>query len=105
IHLMKPIRQWELHAALARVLVRHTPQNLAASPAPVSKKTGGLHLLLAEDNLINQKLAVSLLVKQGHTVHVVGTGRSAVDALKDRQFDAVLMDVQMPEMGGFEATA
>ena len=62
-------------------------------------------MLLAEDNAVNQRLAVRLLEKQAHTVVVAGTGREALDLLERQRFDVVLMDVQMPEMGGFEATA
>ncbi len=54
---------------------------------------------------MNQRLAVKLLDKRGHEVVVVSTGRKAVDAVAQQAFDAVLMDVQMPEMDGFEATA
>jgi CheY-like chemotaxis protein/HPt (histidine-containing phosphotransfer) domain-containing protein len=60
---------------------------------------------LAEDNSVNQKLAVCLLQKHGHTVVVAENGQRALDALKGEAFDALLMDVQMPVMGGFEATA
>jgi two-component system, sensor histidine kinase and response regulator len=62
-------------------------------------------ILLAEDNLVNQTLAVRLLEKRGHAVTVTGNGREALAALAKEEFDLVLMDVQMPEMGGFEATA
>jgi CheY-like chemotaxis protein len=62
-------------------------------------------ILLAEDNLVNQKLALRLLEKRGFEVTVVGDGRAALDALEKASFDAILMDVQMPEMDGFEATA
>jgi len=65
----------------------------------------GLHILLAEDNPVNQRLAVRVLEKQGHTVVAVGDGKAAVDALEEGRFDVVLMDVEMPEMNGFEATA
>jgi CheY-like chemotaxis protein len=60
--------------------------------------------MLAEDNVVNQKLAVRLLEIRGHSVVVVGNGREALSALESLAFDAVLMDVQMPEMDGFEAT-
>ena len=63
-----------------------------------------LHILLAEDNVVNQKLAVRLLEKQGHSVVVAGNGREVLSALYERSFDLVLMDIQMPEMDGFEAT-
>lgn len=61
-------------------------------------------ILLAEDNLVNQKLAVRILEKQGHQVEVVENGLEAYNAIKSSKFDVVLMDVQMPVMGGFEAT-
>jgi signal transduction histidine kinase/DNA-binding response OmpR family regulator/HPt (histidine-containing phosphotransfer) domain-containing protein len=64
-----------------------------------------LRLLLAEDNVINQKLMLRLLEKAGHAATVVRSGRAALDALAKDRFDMVLMDVQMPEMDGFEATA
>jgi CheY-like chemotaxis protein/HPt (histidine-containing phosphotransfer) domain-containing protein len=62
-------------------------------------------VLLAEDNLVNQKLVVRLLEKEGHVVVVAGNGHEAVTAFQRQPFDLVLMDVQMPEMDGFEATA
>lgn len=61
-------------------------------------------ILLAEDNLVNQKLAVRILEKQGHLVEVVENGLEAYEAIKRNKYDVVLMDVQMPVMGGFEAT-
>ena len=64
-----------------------------------------LRVLLAEDNLVNQRLALRLLEKAGHTVRVAGNGRQALQALERDRFDVVLMDVQMPEMDGMEATA
>jgi two-component system sensor histidine kinase/response regulator len=64
-----------------------------------------LRILLAEDNRLNQKLALGILSKHGHSVQVVGNGRKAVEAVERETFDLVLMDMHMPEMGGFRATA
>src|SRR6202022_1826283 len=64
-----------------------------------------LQILLVEDNAVNRVLAVRLLEKRGHTVAVAGNGKEALAALEKQAFDLVLMDVQMPEMDGFEATA
>ena len=66
---------------------------------------GPLRVLLAVDSLVNQKLAVAVLEKRGHRVVVANNGREALAALESQGFDLVLMDVQMPEMDGFEATA
>src|SRR5439155_156321 len=77
-----------------------------ASPRPVvATSRTPLHVLLAVDNAVNRKVAVRLLQKRGHTVVAVEDGRQAVRALDRERFDVVLMDVQMPEMDGFEATA
>jgi CheY-like chemotaxis protein len=78
------------------------PVNVATSP---SSTPTPLSLLLAEDNPVNQKLALRLLEKRGHTVVTAANGCEALAAFEQRPFDAVLMDVQMPEMSGFEATA
>jgi PAS domain S-box-containing protein len=72
---------------------------------PLPERRTGFHILLAEDNRVNQMLAVRLLEKRGHHVQVAGDGREALEKLKTADFDLVLMDVQMPVMGGFEATA
>ena len=87
----------------ARAGVHPAARQSEASPAPTSRTP--LRVLLAEDNFVNQKLAVRLLEKEGHSVVVAGNGREALAALQETDFDAVLMDVQMPEMSGFEATA
>jgi PAS domain S-box-containing protein len=73
-----------------------------AMPAAEQKK---LHILIAEDNLINSRLATRLVAKHGHSAVVVGSGRAALTALTQEYFDLVLMDVQMPDMDGFEATS
>jgi osomolarity two-component system sensor histidine kinase NIK1 len=73
----------------------------------ISQNTDGstkYSILLAEDNLVNQKLAVKILEKQGHIVEVVENGLEAFEAVKKKRYDVILMDVQMPVMGGFEAT-
>ncbi len=106
-YLTKPVRQQELREAILKVLGLR--EKSAEKPALVTKYTiaearNHLQILLAEDNVINQQLAVRTLSKRGHTVTVVGNGKEAVEALERRTFDIVLMDVQMPEMDGLEAT-
>jgi two-component system, sensor histidine kinase and response regulator len=106
-HLTKPVGQAELLRALRDSLAKplpSAPRNttrhplLAANPAP-------LHILLAEDNIVNQKLVVRLLEKAGHSVVVAANGREALDRLPSHPpFDLILMDVQMPVLDGFEAT-
>jgi signal transduction histidine kinase/HPt (histidine-containing phosphotransfer) domain-containing protein/ActR/RegA family two-component response regulator len=81
----------------------HPAAQQPEAPALMESR-GPLRVLLAEDNLVNQKLAVRLLEKEGHSVAVAGNGREALAALDEADFDVVLMDVQMPEMSGFEAT-
>jgi two-component system, sensor histidine kinase and response regulator len=79
---------------------------MAASAAEPRKSTKrALKILLAEDNLVNQRLAVRLLTKEGHDVVVVTNGEQVLIALEQHSFDLLLMDVQMPEMDGFETTA
>jgi CheY-like chemotaxis protein len=104
----KPIRQSTLLDAILTALApaaREAGRAVReAEPAPHPSRPS-LRLLLAEDNAVNQRLAVSLLEKRGHRVVVAGNGREALAALAEQAFDAVLMDVQMPELDGFEATA
>jgi signal transduction histidine kinase/CheY-like chemotaxis protein len=112
----KPLRQGDLATAIAEVmpdrarlvapLIEHkrAERDRAAGTARVSGDAV-LRVLLAEDNPVNQRVAVAMLSKRGHSVHVVDNGRLAVDAVAAERFDVVLMDVQMPEMNGFEATA
>jgi CheY-like chemotaxis protein len=107
-YLTKPISQSDLFDAIAQVLTT-TSSTAAAAAKVVIRQTlresnRSLHILLAEDNTVNQMLAVRLLEKRGHTVEVAANGKLALSALEAGRFDAILMDVQMPEMSGFEAT-
>jgi CheY-like chemotaxis protein len=108
-YLLKPVRQSELREAVARAL--GAPKQGGAIPlitryslqdARESRKS--LRILVVEDNLVNQRLATRLLEKRGHHVAVAGNGQQALVALEKERFDLVLMDMQMPEMDGFEAT-
>jgi CheY-like chemotaxis protein len=109
--LVKPIRQGDLLEAIARVLEQKAPAVAAATAASraatpeVTPPIKPLRVLLAEDNAVNQRVAFRLLEKRGHVVTIANNGREALQALDRERFDVVLMDVQMPEMGGFEATA
>ncbi len=109
-YLMKPIRQSELREAVARVLGAREHKGVIPLITRYSLKDArepgtSLRILLAEDNAVNQRLAVRLLEKRGHSVKLVSTGREALQTLENELFDLVLMDLQMPEMDGFEATA
>ena len=106
-YLTKPLSRADLLEALGTVLAGPTEE--AGPPDVVTRHTiaesrASLRVLLAEDNPVNQQVAVAMLVKRGHEVHVVGNGREAVDAVAERAYDVVLMDIQMPQMDGFEAT-
>jgi signal transduction histidine kinase/DNA-binding response OmpR family regulator len=109
-HLVKPVAPAELLDAVCAVLGKTSPEAGEESPAPrapsAPQEPGRpLRVLLAEDNVVNQKLFVRLLEKYGHQVTVVGNGLEALAAWRGQPFDLALMDVQMPEMGGLEATA
>jgi CheY-like chemotaxis protein len=106
-YLTKPISRSDLLEALGTVLAG-SPEE-AGTPEVVTRHTiaesrASLRVLLAEDNPVNQQVAVAMLVKRGHEVHVSSNGREAVQAVQERDYDVVLMDIQMPEMDGFEAT-
>jgi PAS domain S-box-containing protein len=108
-YLTKPVKASDLLEAICRIVKR------APIVAARAKGTGGartlppperlLRILIAEDNVVNQRVAAGLLRRRGHSVSVVMNGREAVDTLEREKFDIVLMDVQMPVLGGFEATA
>jgi signal transduction histidine kinase/DNA-binding response OmpR family regulator len=106
-HLTKPIDQRDLLSAMTRVLAHDLPARASLPPSmlPADLPERRLHVLIAEDNVVNQRLAASVLERRGHRVTIAANGREAVHAVAHGRFDVVLMDVQMPEIGGFEATA
>jgi len=107
-YVAKPVVAEELLEAVRSIMRARTQ---AVAPAglvtrhSLREAATGLRILLAEDNVVNQQLAARLLEKRGHQVTIAANGREALNALAQGSFDLVLMDVQMPEMGGLEATA
>jgi signal transduction histidine kinase/CheY-like chemotaxis protein len=107
-YLTKPVRLAELSGAIARALKLETarPQRTEVNTQHSPRERGaGLRVLVAEDNPVNQRLVQRLLERKRHTVSIAGNGREALRAAEREDFDLVLMDVQMPEMDGLEATA
>lgn len=107
-YLMKPVRQSELFEIICSSMQRNVEGKARSSLMTrhaIRESKRKMHVLLAEDNPVNQKLATKLLQKMGHIVTVAKNGRVALDAFMKDHFDVILMDVQMPEMDGFEATA
>ncbi len=110
--LEKPLRYHEILNTLMNVYSTAKIGSPCKAPSPnelrqetISPTGARLRILLAEDNRINQKYATTLLENAGHEITVVGNGRLAVDALLKQDFDVVLMDIQMPEMDGLQATS
>jgi CheY-like chemotaxis protein/HPt (histidine-containing phosphotransfer) domain-containing protein len=111
-YLVKPVKKDHLREMILTVLGQKpneatlkTPTGPLVTSHTISERRRKLvHILLAEDNVINQKLAVNLLQKSGYSVDVVDNGKMAVEAMLNQAYTLVLMDVQMPEMDGFEAT-
>ncbi len=103
--LMKPVKQSELLDSIIEALSVATGDEADVSTAPGKPDSIiHLHILLAEDGVVNQKVAVSLLEQRGHKVTVANNGREAIAALDKDSFDVVLMDIQMPTMDGYEAS-
>jgi len=104
-YLVKPIREAELQKAIRQALgggkTEPRPEGSEISP----RQGRALHVLVAEDNVINQKLAASLLKKMGHTTMIASSGREALVLHSQHRFDLILMDVQMPEMDGLDASS
>jgi signal transduction histidine kinase/CheY-like chemotaxis protein len=99
----KPVLASDLLRTVEVVLGLSSSEQAAESEAE-SPVVGGQRILLAEDNVVNRKVATRLLEKQGHHVSAAENGRVAIEKFTSQEFDIILMDVQMPEMDGFEAT-
>jgi two-component system sensor histidine kinase/response regulator len=114
-YLIKPVRRADLLQTIVQVLSAHPPTSQPVSTwrdrarqletAIPSQTFNNLHILVAEDNIINQRYALSVLENEGYSVVVVSNGREALAALERESFDLVLMDIHMPDMDGFEATS
>jgi len=114
-YLMKPLRQSELLETFQGIVTAHPhkqrsvtkrPEHVGRAARRIRPGTGdALHILVVEDNIVNQRVALSVLEKENFSVAVVGNGREALAALERESFDLVLMDIQMPEMDGLEAAA
>ena len=113
-YLTKPVRQSQLFDSLATVMGESEPENSSAPPSNTpmvkqsleeSKIAEGLHILIAEDNAVNQKVALRQIQKLGCRADVAGNGVEALAALAENSYDIVLMDCQMPLMDGYETTA
>jgi two-component system sensor histidine kinase/response regulator len=106
-YLVKPVRQAELLEAI--LLVHGKNKMKKKSPGVITRHTirekhQTFNILLAEDNIINQKIVQRFLEKEGHHVSIAENGKKALSILKNEKFDLILMDIQMPQMDGFEAT-
>jgi two-component system, sensor histidine kinase and response regulator len=110
-YLLKPIRESELRDVVARVLGGSMEKSLLcpyANPAiraKIARSPDGLEILLAEDNPVNQKVAMCMLEKRGHRVALASNGQEVLALMTHKSFDLILMDVHMPVMDGVEATA
>ena len=102
----KPVKQSELWDAIVTAL--HVPGRQKSRPSAARSIARGAHrrlrVLVAEDNPVNQELVLHLLERRGHSAIVAENGKRALAALEKHKFDLVVMDIQMPEMGGIEAT-
>jgi PAS domain S-box-containing protein len=101
-YLVKPVAAAEMVEAAAAVMGSVTPEGLVTRHT-IEENRRPLHILLAEDNPVNQEVAAAMLRKRGHSVDIADNGRQAVEAVVRERYDVVLMDIQMPEMDGYEA--
>jgi CheY-like chemotaxis protein len=104
-YLVKPVDPGELLECIRAVLGAAAPSQRPAAAPEGAPPVRPLRVLLGEDNAVNQRLFLRLLEKYGHAVTLAGNGREVLEAWRRERFDLILMDVQMPEMGGLEATA
>ena len=107
VYVIKPVSESDLFDAMMSIRGAQTgpaaPVETPAKPEPAARR---LHILVAEDNSVNQEVAQQMLQRRGYTVSIACNGREAVKLVEEsREFDVVLMDIQMPEMDGFQATA
>jgi CheY-like chemotaxis protein len=107
-YLSKPIRHLQLRSCLSSLQGNATqerpPEPPANIPATKEEHSACLDILLVEDNALNQRLASVILTKRGHRVDIAENGQRALECLRDKNYDLVLMDCQMPVMDGYEAT-
>ena len=103
-YVMKPVTRADLLRVMLKVLGEGSELAVPSCSLPAVTAGRLLRILLAEDNIVNQKVAARLLEKQGHSVEIVPNGADALAALALRDFDLILMDVQMPVMNGYDAT-
>jgi len=105
-YLSKPIKQSQLFDAIVTAMAEHNREGeqYESTSAFIHASERSLRVLLAEDNPVNQTLAIRILERLGHKVQVVTTGKEAIGLAQAEEFDLILMDVQMPEMDGLEAT-
>jgi len=108
-YLMKPINAWELFRVILTILgtapLDARPSASLLTHHSIQESMNPMTILVAEDNLVNQRLIKRMLEKMGHSADLVSTGMAAIEAWENKSFDLILMDLQMPEMGGFEATS
>jgi two-component system, sensor histidine kinase and response regulator len=104
-YLIKPISSSDLLASIRLAIGAHTLAGTVTRPvAAISASSLSLRILLAEDNLVNQKVAMGMLGKMGHRITLATNGMEALEQWRQSNFDLILMDVQMPEMNGLQAT-
>ena len=109
-YLNKPVKMSQLHACLTTITGANREDNKAGDEQMVTQHSLAdiqkqkVRILLAEDNIVNQKVATKFLDKLGYTADVVSNGKQALAALSEHPYSIVLMDCQMPEMDGYEAT-